>query len=100
MATVYVTEFPSASSGNGMPVPACPPIAKQIVAITTATLSAAFSPNTRLIRVHADAICSVEVGGQVTGAATVTTASQRMAAGQTEYFGVTPGDKLSVITNS
>lgn len=97
MATLYITEYPSASSGNGMPVPLCPALAKQIVAIGAVAPSAPFSPNTRLIRVHADAICSVEIGG--TGpVATVT--SQRMAAGQTEYFGVTPNDKLSVITNT
>ena len=58
--------------------------------------SAAFGLGCRLIRVHTDAICSIAIG-----AAPVATAdNKRMAAGATEYFGVTPGHKLACITNT
>ena len=47
------------------------------------------------VRVHADAICSIKFGS----APVATTANMRLAANQTEYFQVSPGDKVSVITN-
>ena len=68
------------------------------IAIGTEAKSAAFQADTHVIRVHAAAICSVKVGPAATVAATTSTA--RMAAGQTEFFHVEPGWKLSVITNS
>lgn len=58
--------------------------------------SAVFPAGTRLIRVHTDAICSIKIG--VNPVATAD--DKRMAAGSTEYFGVTPGHKLAVITNT
>ena len=59
--------------------------------------SAAFNTNTQIVRIEADAVCSVEIGG---ANPTATATSQRMSAGQTEYFAVNPGEKLAVITNS
>jgi hypothetical protein len=73
-----------------------PPIAEQTVAITTETDSTAFNAKTRYIRVHADAICSIAVGV----APTASTSTMRLSAGQTEYFGVQPGHKVSVISNT
>ncbi len=107
MATLYITEFqalgqaglPPWGYGPNAPTQAAqqPPIAEQAVAIGgTSVASAAFGGATVLVRLHTDAICSVEFGSAPI--ATATTA--RMAAGQTEYFGVSPGMKVAVITNS
>lgn len=100
MATLYVTEFthPFTTRSAGMPMVRGPKTAQNNVTIdVTSGRSAAFAATTGIIRVHADAICSIEVGG---AAPTATSASSRMAAGQTEYFYVTPGHKLAVITNT
>jgi len=43
--------------------------------------SSAFNAKTRFVRLHADAICSIEFGTNPTAAAT----TARMAAGQTEF---------------
>ena len=58
--------------------------------------SAAFGLGVRLVRVHTDAICSIAFGADPTA----TTNNKRMAAGATEYFGVTPGHRLACITNT
>jgi hypothetical protein len=102
LATVYITEFSGLArtqlGGDFGTSPIAPKVAGQTVAIGGASVaSTAFNASTTLIRVHTDAICSIEVGG-VAPVATATSA--RLAAGQTEYYGVTPGDKLAVITNT
>lgn len=112
MATLYVTEFHGIGSGSQEPVQcaAMPKLTTNNVAITGATVQSApfvaagqhingASPSlsTTLIRVHADAVCSVEIGG-INPVATAT--SQRMAANQTEYFRVKGGDRLAVISNT
>lgn len=75
-----------------------PAVAEQTVAIGGASAqSAAFNAATKIIRVHTDAICSIKVGGTNP---TATATTMRMAAGQVEYFGVAPGDKIAVITNT
>lgn len=109
MATLYITEFqalgqaslPTYASGPNGPSQAAlqPPVAEQTVAIGGASAaSAAFNASTSLVRIHTDAICSVEFGT----APTATTSTARMVAGQTEYFGVVPGQslKVAVITNT
>lgn len=99
MATLYVTEFagPFVKFGVGGWIAQQPPVAEQTVVIGAGSLqSAAFNANTAMIRVHTDAICSIEVGTNPT--ATATTA--RMAANQTEYYGVGAGQKIAVITNT
>ena len=58
--------------------------------------SAAFTGGTRVVRIHTDAICSIKFGSNPTATAN----DQRMAANTTEYFGVTPGEKVAVITNT
>lgn len=100
MATLYVTEFSALGDpgGNIAQLPATPKVVSNNVTIGgSTTQSAPFAGNTRIIRVHADAICSVEIGGLNPVA---TAASQRFAANQTEYFVVAPSDRLAVITNS
>jgi hypothetical protein len=102
MAVLFVTEFARQArdaSGYGMVVGEEPPAAQQTVAIgATSTQSAAFNAATRFVRLHADAVCSVEFGASPTATAT----SRRLAANQTEYFGIPPNGtyKVAVITNT
>ena len=96
---LYVAEFtqPSVYNGNLQPVAYLPALAEQKITISgTSAQSSAFNAKTRMIRVHTSEVCSILVGSNPT--ATVSTA--RLAAGQTEYFEVTPGDKIAVITNT
>lgn len=97
MAVLYIAEYDRlATDLNGRPILAGnePPIAEQTVAIGgSSTQSAAFNSQTRYARVHADAICHILAGKNPTA----TTSKQRMAADQTEFKAVTPGDKLAVI---
>ena len=103
MAVLYVTEYIDIDGIRQVPTE--PPLKEQTVVIGAGSLpSAPFQPNTTVIRVHADAICSVLVGGaSVAGTVTTptaTAASGRMAAGQTEYRGVKGGQSIAVITNT
>jgi len=101
MATLYVTEFaaPFIDISRGMPMVGFgAKVAQNNVSIGGSTAqSASFNVLTKIIRVHTDAICSVEVGGSNPVA---TTASSRMAAGQTEYYYVNGADKIAVISNT
>lgn len=97
MAVLYVTEFAKPAQGVNATVAPMPPLAEQTVAIGgSSTSSSAFSAQTNLIRVHTDAVCSIAIGG----GPTATSSTMRLAAGQTEYFAVSPAHKIAVITNS
>lgn len=106
MAFLYIEEFqgfgqaqlgfdfvPAAAATTALPTTSQTPVANT----GATTQSAAFARSTLIIRVHADSICSVKVGG-VNPVATVN--NMRFAANQTEYFAVAPGDKLAVIVNT
>lgn len=103
MAKLYVSEYSDAPAAGytalGLQIVKDPALVEQTpVAIgASAAPSAAFSARTRIVRLHADAICSIVVGpvGVV-----ATANSQRMAANQTEYKMVDPGNIVSVITNT
>jgi hypothetical protein len=100
MATLYVTEFKGLGGGRNDDVQAVagPPTAEQVVAIAgAAAASAAFNDATTIVRLQPDAVCSVKIGGT---APVALVTSARMVAGQTEYFRVVPGDKVSVISNT
>lgn len=56
-----------------------------------------FNDRTKLIRVHADVACRVAFGDNPSASST---ASMRLGAGSTEYFGVTPGQRLAVISST
>ena len=60
--------------------------------------SNAFAATTRLVRIHTDVICSIAFGANPTA----TTNTKRLEAGQTEYFGVPPGQsfRVAVIANT
>ena len=98
MAVLYISEYDNVATDNRGMVQAGqePAIATQTVAIGVAAQSAAFNARTRFVRIHTDAICSVAFGANPTA----TTSSARMAANQTEFFGVVPGHKVSVISNT
>lgn len=83
------------SKGQGQAAQA-PPVAEQVISISgSPTQSVAFNAQTKFIRVNCDTVCSIAFGSNPTA----TTSNQRLAANQTEYFGVARGDKISVIQN-
>jgi len=96
MAVLYISEYPQ----NAVDVPTLvsePATVTQTVAIAAGSAqSAAFRTDTRMVRLHTDAICSILFGTNPTASAT----TPRLAANQTEYFKVTPGFKVAVITNT
>lgn len=105
MAKLYISEYADQGmSGNSstwgafrIDVAQEPAAVDQVVTFTGGeTKSAAFGATTKYIRVHTDSICSILIGSNPTA----TTNSKRIAANSTEYFGVAPGHKLSVIANS
>jgi len=58
--------------------------------------SAAMNDQTQFVRLHTDVTIRVAFGTNPTASAT----SQRMVAGQTEYFGVSRGIKIAAITSA
>ena len=105
MAKLYVTEYPDLPGAFATYTPQVvrdPPIVDQTpVAIGASALqSAAFNALTRIVRLHADVVCSILIGPAATTTATANSA--RMAANQTEYRMVVAGagHVVSVITNS
>lgn len=103
MATLYIREYQTiAAPGpdfNGMQAGMEPGLDQApLVFGGGVQLSSAFAVGTRVVRLHTDAICSILFGT----APTATTANARMAANQTEFFGVQPGAnlKVSVIVNT
>lgn len=98
--TFYITEYASAGhlTGSTVPVAAGRPIVNNNISITASSVqSNAFNANTRMIRVHNDATQPVFMllGSNPTA---VSGTDARMAANQTEYYQVNPGDKLAVIS--
>lgn len=100
MAKVYIAEFGAAGTGGGggdLQISEMPPLREQTVSISGSSVqSAAFGAGTEFIRVQVDAICSIAIAESPTA----TTSKMRLAADQTEYFGVRSGLKLAVITNT
>jgi hypothetical protein len=101
MAVLYISEFSRvyAAGEQSASFAVQPPIAEQTVAIGAGSVaSASFNAATTFVRLHTDAICSIEFGAAPTATAT----KARMAAGTTEYFAVAANSnqKVAVITNS
>lgn len=99
MAVLYISEYADLPLFNGQIIPTGqePSVAEQNVAIGVASAqSAAFDGNTKFVLVHTDAICSIKFGANPTAVAT----EARMAAGETRFYGVKPGDKVAVIQNT
>jgi hypothetical protein len=101
LAKLYVAEFahlPLDDRGRPVMAPPMPPIAEQVVAIGMTSTQAAnvFQSNTRYAQIHTDAICSVAFGTNPTA----TASNQRLAANETRFTGVNPGDLIAVIVNT
>lgn len=106
MAKLYITEFKAmapTSRGWGaqqfMPWGAQPPAAEQTVAIgASSAASSAFNAATSYVRLHTDAVCSIEFGSDPVA----TASTMRLSADQTEYFAVPVGAsfKVAVISNT
>lgn len=97
MATADISEYASLardSLGNIVMAGAEPSVADQQLAIGSEVKSAAFKGN--YVRIHVDAACRILFGPNPTASS----ASKRMAANTTEYFGVAPGHKVSIITSA
>ncbi len=97
---LYITEYAEIGKdtlGRLLSCPLEPALAEQKITISgTSAQSSAFNADTRFIRLHTNEICSVLFGANPTA----TVASQRFAAGQTEFKAVVPGQKVAVITNT
>lgn len=105
MAVVYITEFPKlAREDHGGPsgiiqTPVEPALAHQTVAIgATSVQSAKLHPDTRVVRIHTDAICHIHIDTDPT----VSSGHRRLPANAIEYVGIPPGSnfKIAVITGS
>lgn len=97
MAVADISEYHDLardSKGNILPAGMEPAMVDQQLAIGAEVKSAAFKGN--FVRIHVDAACRILFGAAPTASST----SKRMAANTTEFFGVRPGDKVSVITSS
>ena len=99
MAILYISEYAKlAIDSRGLPVMAGkePAVATQVVSIGASTApSAAFTSATKFVRLHCDVACNYLFGPATPTALKDT--SPRMAAGQTEFFGVVPGYMVAVI---
>jgi hypothetical protein len=97
MATLYIAELSDlakANTGGPIQIAQMPPAVEQAIAF--GAVSNAFSVNTRFLRLCADSACSIAIGANPTA----TTTNWRLAPNSVEYIGVTPGQKISVTSNS
>lgn len=98
MTTLYITEYENiCRDDSGLPAQIAtePAIANQTVSIGgTSAQSAAFNTETKFVRLYADVACCVSFGANPTS----TNAKTALPVGSPEYFGVTPGHKVAVIT--
>jgi len=83
--------------GTTIPTGVEPAIAFQQVAIGAGSVqSAVFNSATTFVRLHTDVVCRVQFGASPTAAAT----TMRLAAGSTEFFGVSRGARIAAITST
>lgn len=85
------------SPGGAAQIAAEPVLVDQVVDFSGGvTASSAFSGQTRFVRLQCDTRCAVRV---TTAGTAATTSNKPLAADSPEYFGVQPGDKVSVIAS-
>lgn len=100
MAFAYIKEYlrqPKDGISAMLPAGMEPAITTQKIAIGVGSLqSAAFNPRTTFVCINVDAPCSYVFGANPTA----TAADMRMPQDGTQYFGVVPGDKVAIITNT
>jgi hypothetical protein len=95
MSKLYVTEYATLAQANGIGQAAqAPALAVQVLDFSSAHKeSAAFNAKTTFVRLHTDAVCCIQFG---TAPTAVSGTDARMAADQTEYFGVPVGQSYKV----
>lgn len=97
-AKLYVSEYKEVGNAQGhvAQIALEPVIADQVVDYSGGVASSnAFKGSTQYVRVLCDTQCSVQFGT----APTATTSTKLLPALTAEYFGVSPGFKISVISN-
>lgn len=97
MATLKIREYSSIGDvypGGTAPIAREPGVDQTPVTFTTTTQSAAFGAGTKYIAIQADAEFCYVVGKNPTA----TTGALSVAADTTLYIGVSPGDKIAVVT--
>jgi hypothetical protein len=101
MAALYISEFENPVTVDGtlpgiqLPQPAL--LDQTPVAIGgTSAQSAAFSAKTKAVMISTDAICSIAFGSNPTA----TTGNLRLPANTIISFGVIPGQRVAVISNT
>ena len=104
MANLSIREYETlmvAQNGGVVPVGVEPAIATQLIAIGGSSVqSAAFNARTKFVRVGNDAICNILFGTNPTAINAAGGGTGRLAADHVEYWGVSPGQKLAVITDT
>jgi len=99
MATLYITEYSRVGSGDfggGIQAGVEPPLADQTVTIGASPAdSSNFNAETRLIMVHTDVLCHIDIGESPTAS----TSKRRLPADTTVFYCIPSGVtfKLSVI---
>ena len=104
MAKLGIREYdqqPHDAMGREVPVGLEPAIGTQVVDFTGTAKQVNLNDRTVFVRLHTDAICNINIGTDGAAVATVGGAG-RMAADQTEHFGVrsNPDQILSVIADT
>lgn len=104
MSTAWVEEFsgvPDVGIGGGAQAPIQPSITTQVVTYTaTAGVTASgFNAKTNLVGITSDGICSFLFAASGT-TPTATASNSRLAAGNTNFYTVAPGGKVSFVTNT
>lgn len=100
MPFAYISEYlrqPRDGIERVLPAGMEPALAVQKIAIGAGSVqSAPFNAKTTFVAINVDATCSFKFGGNPTATAT----DMRMPADATQYFGVVPGQRVAVITNT
>jgi hypothetical protein len=100
VAFLYISEFAEMEIGWGGrqgQIAQQPPLVEQAIANGGGnTQSNAFNAKTRFVRLHADSICAIAFGTNPTAVAAGASGTARLAANQTEYFGVPVGQSFKV----
>lgn len=102
MSVLYISEYvdaPLVNPGQAIPVGIEPAVAQQHFTVSgTSAQSALFNAKTKFVRIHTDGIVSLKFGTNPTAVTT----ELRLAANQTEYFGVPEGGlyMVAAITNT
>lgn len=93
----YSTLASTNSGGSSAQIASEPIVTDQVVDFSGgAAASTAFNASTRFVRLQCDTRCAIRV---TTAGTAATTSNKPLAADSPEYFGVLPGDKVSVIAS-